>query len=669
MLVGAYGAGKTSTKRSLFDEPYEERHLSTDGADIYNIDITEWIIKEFTTKYKKQGETCIEETQKMLGDVLVLEMKKSGADTEESETVAAKVVEVIEAVKLKGEKMKDTQRRLRKRMGEAGDVDKPDIYFSLWDFAGQSVYYITHQVFLGNRVIFVLVTDLTKSLEDIMSTVVEDEWTVQEFLCFWMNSIHTHALPGSNISLELPDGSVQETSAPPVILLGTKKDLLTKGNIPLDAKDVEVEKEAKRRLQEIQEYLRRNATKAVNAHIVGMIAIDNKSRREDGCTAPDLNVEKLRKKLQEYAMEYFFLGKVPVKWIRLELSMRQLQKETICLEEAKELGRKLDMTEDEINQALKFYHSVGEILHLTSIPELKDTIILDVVWLVNLFKILITQSLTDKEQVEDVPPKVCSLIDELHREGRLHEELLDYLLKRHDRHQDKDILLATAEMYDILFRMPATDSDTPVYYLPSLLQKDAAGKNGVVCPADSKSCDPIYFHFYGNFLPEGLFYRLVVRCLKEWPNQAMVLRKHRARIFIENDGFHLTLCKIGSDIELKALIMKEFKETVAFQPKLLNNIRSVVENELKNLIKTYTPNVTYEVCIKCQCPNHRPGELLPGSEDTDDRCVAVKEVKGKVKAICKIVAKELLYPDLKLWYGADTERPMKDNPDCLAVLN
>ena len=45
MLVGAFGAGKTSTKRSLFNEPYEEKHLSTDGADIYNIDITEWIIK------------------------------------------------------------------------------------------------------------------------------------------------------------------------------------------------------------------------------------------------------------------------------------------------------------------------------------------------------------------------------------------------------------------------------------------------------------------------------------------------------------------------------------------------------------------------------------------------------------------------------------------------
>ncbi|XP_070573715.1 uncharacterized protein [Ptychodera flava] len=226
MLVGAYGAGKTSTKRSLFKEPYEEKHISTDGADIYNIDITEWIIKEFTTKY--QGKKSIEETQKILGDVLIRGYGKRESRTlqKQSEMVPAKVVDVIEAVKLKGEKIRDVETRLLKRLEEADDIDKPDIYFSLWDFAGQSVYYITHQVFLGNRVIFVLVTDLTKSLDDMMSTVVEDEWTVKDFLCFWVNSIHTHAHPDSKIRMKLPDGHIENTPAPPVIILGTKKDLL-----------------------------------------------------------------------------------------------------------------------------------------------------------------------------------------------------------------------------------------------------------------------------------------------------------------------------------------------------------------------------------------------------------------------------------------------------------
>ncbi|XP_070573137.1 probable serine/threonine-protein kinase pats1 [Ptychodera flava] len=580
MLVGAYGAGKTSTKRSLFNEPYEEKHLSTDGADIYNINITEWIIKEYAPEY--QGKRSIEETQKTLGDVLAVGMakKKWRLREEKPKVVPAKLASVIDAVKFKGEKMKDVQERLTRRLEEAADVDKPDIYFSLWDFAGQSVYYITHQVFLGNRVIFALVTDLSKSLDDVMSTVIEDEWTVKEFLSFWMNSIHAHAVPRSNIHLKLSDGRDRNIPAPPVILIGTKKDLLRQSNSPNDGQDIDVEKEAEKRLKEIRDYISRHATKAVNAHLVDLIAIDNKARKEDG-TVHDAEVKELRKRVQDYAMENFFLGEVPVKWIQLELSMRKLQKETLHLEEAKTLGKKLEMTEDEINTALAFFHSVGEILHFTSTPELEKTIILDVEWLVNLFTILVTKTIAYKGQLKGIPTKMRNLIHELQHEGRLHDELLDYLLKGHDRCKDKVILLATAEMYDILFRMPETGDGNPVYYLPSLLQKDASGKNGIVFPADCKSCAPIYLHFFGNFLPEGLFYRLIVRCLKQWPNEGIVLRKHRARIFIKDDGFHITLCKEGSDIELKVLIMPDSQDSVDFKPDSITNVRIVVEREVE----------------------------------------------------------------------------------------
>ena len=58
----------------------------------------------------------------------------------------AKLVDIVDALKLKGERTSEFQKRLSSRLEKAGDVDEPDIYFSLWDFAGQSVYYITHQV-------------------------------------------------------------------------------------------------------------------------------------------------------------------------------------------------------------------------------------------------------------------------------------------------------------------------------------------------------------------------------------------------------------------------------------------------------------------------------------------------------------------------------------------
>ena len=58
----------------------------------------------------------------------------------------AKLAGVVDALKLKGERVNEVEQRLRRHVATAGNVDEPDIYFSLWDFAGQSVYYITHQV-------------------------------------------------------------------------------------------------------------------------------------------------------------------------------------------------------------------------------------------------------------------------------------------------------------------------------------------------------------------------------------------------------------------------------------------------------------------------------------------------------------------------------------------
>lgn len=42
---------------------------------------------------------------------------------------------------------------------------------SIWDFAGQQEYYPTHQLFLSRKCIVVLVTDISKGLDEKRSTV------------------------------------------------------------------------------------------------------------------------------------------------------------------------------------------------------------------------------------------------------------------------------------------------------------------------------------------------------------------------------------------------------------------------------------------------------------------------------------------------------------------
>jgi hypothetical protein len=104
----------------------------------------------------------------------------------------------------------------RKRHQSESKTDKYG-FISMWDFAGQYIFYATHQVFLSPRAVYLLVLDLSKPLEQF----VEDEefplecndmagQRVKDYGDFWLRSIHTFCgdVPGQ----------------PPVILVGTHRN-------------------------------------------------------------------------------------------------------------------------------------------------------------------------------------------------------------------------------------------------------------------------------------------------------------------------------------------------------------------------------------------------------------------------------------------------------------
>ncbi|XP_077977555.1 uncharacterized protein LOC144433119 [Glandiceps talaboti] len=658
MLVGAFGAGKTSTKRSLLKEVFKSEHFSTDGADVYEIDITEWVIKESKTD-QYQGERSIDETRKLMEDTLLFGMKKQEYQkthvkptTTFGETTG--IVDDLNIGKARSAFWEDEDEdeetfsdRIQRRLREVKDVDKPDLYFSLWDSAGQSLYYTTHQVFLTSRVIYILVTDLTKTLDEILSSKAEgpwrDEWSVKDFLSFWMNSIHAHARPNNSPSSGAQAASHTVTcTAPPVIIVGTKKDLLDKGR--------NREQLAEKRLRDIYDYIRKHCV-AASVHLVDTIAVDNKSR--DGDTPSDPKIEELRQLIKSLAEEYFFLGEVPVKWIHLELTFRKLKKQVLKLHEVYKIGKRINMKREDVDEALEFYHSVGEIVHYVAEPELKDTVILNVGWLVNLFKLVITQNLPR------FPITLRNMVDELSREGRLLESLLDHILNKKGRIHDKQILLKIMEKFDILCHVPCPKRAGPqsnVYYLPSLLTRGKDEKGDIICPTDSIACCPIYFHFPGNFLPEGLYYKLVVRCSRKW-RQNPLLVKHRSRIPINNErDVQVTLCKRSSDIEMRVLkISLGERQSTELNPKMVTNVRETVEAELAALIKTYCPGLSYRASLKCPCQHHEPGKLLVDIDDVDDRCVAIdtssRTLLAKGRVICSRSQIPFEEPGLLLWYS------------------
>ena len=111
--------------------------------------------------------------------------------------------------------------------------DDDAIEFLLWDFAGQSVFYTTHVLFLSQIAMYILTHDLSKELDakavplvkcDMYERVVSDskcERTNMDFVHHWLMSVHAFSLdPESSNS----NAKHLPPKLPAVFLVGTHAD-------------------------------------------------------------------------------------------------------------------------------------------------------------------------------------------------------------------------------------------------------------------------------------------------------------------------------------------------------------------------------------------------------------------------------------------------------------
>ena len=113
------------------------------------------------------------------------------------------------------------------------DIKSEEVIFSLWDFAGQHLYYASHSVFLSGRAVYILVYNLNKNLlataepcvrqglSDIRLDNPNDETNLDNLLS-WLVSVHNiRSAANENVTHQQTKLPYQR---PPVIIVGTNLD-------------------------------------------------------------------------------------------------------------------------------------------------------------------------------------------------------------------------------------------------------------------------------------------------------------------------------------------------------------------------------------------------------------------------------------------------------------
>lgn len=187
-----------------------------------------------------------------------------------------------------------------------------------------------------------------------------------------------------------------------------------------------------------------------------------------------------------------------------EKGRRIISRKTL-LDYNKELSNDFQLNENSITEMLLFLHRFGNLLYFDD-DLLRETIILDVQWLVDAFKCIIAYheniSVTDRKSSRfkttgDLSDQELIAIWEGNKEG---ETFIAH----------KTEILSYMEQLGLLAICDAKKGQSPSYYIPCMNKRRFKNSE-----KDFKKSSILCFQFNENGqLPYNIFYRLVVKCLK-----------------------------------------------------------------------------------------------------------------------------------------------------------
>ncbi|XP_072032305.1 uncharacterized protein [Amphiura filiformis] len=592
---------------------------------------------------------------------------------QETPEVAAAPVDAKPPASVPDAILKKLQQVLREKKQElqAAEAKKGVQEFQIWDFAGQDVYYTTHQVFLSNRALYMVVFDLCADLNKPVKVEVFHNDKVQSrfhdftglgFLDFWMQSIYAYATTNQPIPSE-----DKPQLSPPIFIIGTHRESGNLSQDPEERKSIVSDK-----FQSISDMI---AGKPYEQHVVSKyFAIENSSNDQ-----ADAELMELRHQIASIASQESYMGeKIPLRWLTFEKSVAEAItqcKHYMSLQQVRDLTKELGVTDDrELYTMLQFYHDLGTIIYFGGEDKanqfLQDMVILNPQWLIDIFKRIITVMPHQKQWATQK-----NKWRRLKEEGILEDSLIDHMWS--DLLPQKPALLTLMEMFDLLCpRLEAQEEDTLTYYVPACLQPCSEEEVKQELEASGK---PVTFYIdFQGFLPDGLFHRLLVHSAR-WSQQQSGEEPQlyfRYGSFTLDDEHNFQLEMKGADpICIKVTICKVLvlspdgvQDNSNIEdhpcPKACSMVRTFLTHALNELTYTWIRGVKYEFSVACPCndlQSHTPEADLP-------KCFHLLQledclVKAKIK--CKGKKMWVATEIFKKWFHRKDD---EEDEDEIAVL-
>ncbi|VDI26341.1 Hypothetical predicted protein [Mytilus galloprovincialis] len=470
-----------------------------------------------------------------------------------------------------------------------------------WDFAGQKEFYATHQTFLSSNAVYLLVVDISEDFKSkTYENMIEKEFdTIGEYIDFWLDNIHCYCTDDKNTQTQ---GNKDGVLNPPVIIVGTGID-----KIPYDDRE-------ERKTNFLTHLSDTMSTQQKRRHFRKPHFLSNKIPSDNKQEFEELRKDILCKAMALSSWE----ENLPVRWVVLEKEIYREKTEAdilytegigetlacenktvILYTDAQCLANEcsfpnVQQETSELDSFLKYEHEIGNIIFF---KEVKEYIVLDPEWLVDVFRCFVSNDYND----ETLGMTEWAV---LAKTGKLEDKLVETLLQKVPcliLTKHKQYLLELMEEFGIIVKPKNYDFRNDIY-MPCMIKprpfQDIFGKVDVETENCKKSS---WFCLVFNFLPPSYFNHVLVSFVK---NKRLFYDKKDSKLGIYRNVGIFQLNNTGSEI----LVICLSKNLIAMKVLQLNSSEDVcysyVKTQLINLVDLiklrYRINVTYEIRFKCQ---------------------------------------------------------------------
>ena len=320
---------------------------------------------------------------------------------------------------------------------------------------------------------------------------------------------------------------------------------------------------------------------------------------------------------------------IPLNWFKFKKELQAMIVDGykwIALAEARQIAiEKCHISDEgEFLTVVKSFHDHGIIIHFDDTPNLKKMVVLDIQWLNDAFKKVITIEPYHAEKGRE-PYKNLWL--KLEKTGILDEKLLEHVWgPLYVQKEISESLIEIMEKFSLLCSWPSYKNEKQ-YLVPSMLMSHPS--EGIIRLVKSSQVPSLYLTFNSSPVPLGVFPRMVLEfyhwCSKEWPTpRKPKFFKNFARFHIDPD--------LGCSVIL--LCHSSFIEIVVHRANY--EVRELSER-LQRMATTFSLNPGDPVVIVARAVRRLVGLML---EYMPKEFVWLKNMECKMKVLCSLCCPE-----------------------------